>query len=176
MQEYITLPDKYQSLIREKLPPKPGQGCSGRPFWTSTESYDLYYIKDKFQFRREKYVPLELGEKGFFCVGCESGSGPQPFIVVHIDDQKIGLISPYVYVVNQTEDYVDLKVGGDMSNYDEYNFDDYHAVENPSNQYKIHYYNQKDIIGSRWLSVCVGSFGNYDLPQLNGIPKYEFLT
>lgn len=170
MQQYVSLPQKYQSLIRENIPYS--ENGHLKIFWESTESHDLDYKNG--QFLKEK-VPLELEEKGFFCLGCEPGSGPEPFIVVYIDNKSetIGLIKPYIYIIDKTEDHVELKVGGDMSNYNRKNFnkDILHHVQVSSDKYKVHYYNQKDIVGNRYLAPCVGCFGTHDLPDSNG--KYR---
>jgi hypothetical protein len=186
MLEYTSLPEEYRSVIREKLPPEPKPGVHGRPFWCTKEAHDVYYENEAFVYYSKKHhrgerISVEVNMKGFFVVGCEPGSGPQPFIIVSIDNEtgKIGFILPYVYIINQDNDIVDLKVGADMTDYspDHYiegTFDTYEeeAVKQISNKYKIQYYD-KDTLTERWLGFCVGSFGNYGLPGLDKDDKYE---
>lgn len=142
-----------------------------------------FFIEPTPKTQEKEYTPIEVGMKGFFVIACEPGSGPQPFIVVHVDNEKetLGLIKPYVYIVNETNDDVELKVGCDMSVYQpEYGYEgingsyDADAVKIISEKYKVYY--QKNIIGKRWLGVDVGSFGNYGLPHSNEKgDEYEFI-
>lgn len=62
----------------------------GLPFWS--------VVSKKYKCLAD--VPV--GEKGYFVVGCEPGSGPMPFIVVFNDGHQIGLIHPYVTVCDRT--------------------------------------------------------------------------
>lgn len=133
------------------------------------------FIEPTPDTKEKEYIPIEVGMKGFFCIACEPGSGPQPFIIVDIDNTKerIGIICPYVYIVSETDDDVELKVGCDMSQYapegccERFEPYDVNAVKIISEKYKVFYRYRKDIIGKYWLGVDVGSFGNHGLPKTN---------
>jgi hypothetical protein len=134
----------------------------------------------------KEYIPIEVNMRGFFCIACEPGSGPQPFIIVDVDNaaETIGLIKPYVYVVNETDDEVELKVGADMSAHQpERGYEgiegsyDAVAVKRISEKYKVFYKHKKDIIGKYWLGVDVGTFGNHGLPNANEKGnEYQFVA
>ena len=190
--EYSRLPEKYLVPIKENLPPLPGPGVYGRPFWTASESRDLIYkdglIRKLFSYCKpdqnfltyEYEESVEIGDKGFICIGCEPGSGPQPFIVVNVNHEssEIGYISPYVYITNETDDVVELRVGGDtneLNRYDSDHIDEFfETIKNPSDKYVVHYC--KIANKPCYLSYCVGSFGNYGLPYPSkGQFEYEFL-
>lgn len=200
----MKLPLKYADVTREKLPPKPTKGATGRPFFMSQEGFAVMYRDGKFVVDRNSCVhdrtatrdripnitPLEIGEKGYCCVGCEPGSWPQPVIIAHVDNENgiVGLIHPFVFIVNTVdtdeEMYVDVKVGTDMAKhanfdmpYEEalFTFEEQPEVYNQSDQYEIWYIDEKH---ARSVASCltVGTFGNIDLPhQFNNTIPYNFV-
>lgn len=185
---HINLPNKYKNIMRELLPPKPEPGVSGRPFWHSTESFVVYYKNNQFLVRNtnNKNRVLEVGEKGYRCVGCSPGSGPQPIIIASINHEEgiIGLIYPFVYkleIQENDDEFVDLKVGKDMSegyDLDSYLYEHEHNLDpnyfNTPDKYKVVYHKHKDII-NRTYCLDVGNFGNYSLPSLYGNIPYEYI-
>lgn len=183
---YVNLPHKYHSTICEKLPPLPKEGCTGRPFWNSKESFGLFYKKDEhcFLYKNKKdYYKLEIDQKGYFCLGCSPGSGPQPFIITYIDNinKEIGYILPYVSIMGATnipigEETVNLIVGKDMEGCDPYEtkHDNNLKFRGANEKYKVTY-RKADFLDQSWLSVDVGSFGNYGLPLHRDPVTYEFI-
>ena len=168
--EYISLPSQYiNTIIKEKMPPEPEKRCIGRPFFNSPESHSVCYINNQYMVRKNnELIPLETDVKGYCCVGCEPGSFPQPIIIAHIDNKsgEIGLIKPYVYITNKTNEYVDLKVGGDMAVYDDgehrwnefyYSYDNNPEVYTVSDKYKIVYYDKKYVLSVN-LCLSMGTF------------------
>lgn len=136
--------------------------------------------------------PLKVGDKGYVCIGCEPSSPPQPFIIVLIDDEKhqLGVIFPYVSIMDKTDSYVKLKVGADMSNvkfrigghyefcdnkssYDKEMYSDEdiedknNIIKNPSKEYKIRYYDYDSLFKKYYLYHEIGSFGNCGLPDIS---------
>ncbi len=131
----------------------------------------------------QNYEKVEFGEKGFFNVGIEPGSGPQPFIVVWKYKNLLGLIFPYVsitkkvYPVNNESDNVELKVGGDMWLFEEtegklLRIKDTALLSDTEEKMVLEYsfkYTCRvfdfDIIKKQsWLSFSFGQFGNFGLP------------
>lgn len=191
--QYISIPNKYiDNPIIEKLPPLPQKGVSGRPFFESPESHSVCYENNKFMIRKNKkeLIPLEIGMKGYCCVGCEPGSFPQPIMIAHInnDTKEVGLIIPFIYKLKETDDEVELKIGSDMSLilfekilrenkiYDEllFTYEKNPEIYKQSDEYKILYIH-KDYALSVNLCLSVGTFGNIDLPSLNSNIPYNFL-
>lgn len=203
---HIALPLQYQGVTtREKLPPKPEPRTSGRPFFCSGEGYAVRYKNELFIVDRNSCVhdrtpmstrvpnktPLQIGEKGYCCVGCEPGSWPQPIIIAHIDHENgvVGLIKPFVYIVKTIQneggsEYVDVKIGCDATHFE--NYDEpygeflFTREKNPelyeeSDTYKVTYYDEK-YVRSVGMCLTVGTFGNIDLPhENNNVTPYNFL-
>lgn len=175
---YITLPNKYKNITRELLPTQT-PGAYGRPFFNSPETSDVIYKNKQFLANN---IKIEVGDKGYRCLGCSPGSYPRPIIIAAIDHEKgeIGLIYPFVYKENINDEYVTLRVGKDMDDdMDQfqkihYNIDKHPNVFNISDKYTVCYHNAKYIIGSAF-SLDIGSFGNIDLPTIDGKIPYEYL-
>jgi len=116
------LPEQYKSIIKEKHPGFNSYG-SRRSFWSTTECKDITFKDNRFC---TDDGALKINDKGFICINCEPGSGPQPFIVVYINNEKgiLGVVHPYVYIIDVNNEYVNLMVGGDiLSKKDEYKQD-----------------------------------------------------
>lgn len=171
----IELPNSYKDIIIEEYLPN----C---PFW----------MMDEKKYKNLSDVPAN--EKGNFCIDCEPGSEPVPFIVIYNNpiDKIIGLIHPYVMVVDRIEPksiqysyettgsfmmptnnnlsneltnkkYVKLRVGGDTD--DVSNIDN---IKKISDKYIVTYQTYDQLLDySRKNSITYnfGNFGNYALPN-----------
>lgn len=170
------LPEEYKGIIREKHPGF-GRYNSRKPFWDSTEVKDITFKEIKFCTDGGHLSPLEVNNKGFICINCGPGSDPKPFIVVHIDNEKgiLGVIHPYVYIVDVNNEYVDLMVGADMLDKKEEYKQDKQQFLKKSIKYKVCFYDLHFMLCHRHLSFCSGSLGNHDLPYADGTGEYEFL-
>ena len=185
----IQLPPQFinQDII-EKLPPNHEPVAYGRPFWTSGESFSLkidnsgkLYLSRKIQSIIKPFNVLDY-HKGYFCIGGEPGSWPQPFIIVHNDEenQELGLIFPYVSILSKDNETVSLHVGGDCTKY--YDSDCPYAttvdekVKTQDLNYKVIYYKYDDFLTYKgYQAHGIGTFGNHDLPDYNGELRYDYI-
>lgn len=176
----------------------------GNPYWDTPESNPV--TLDPAGRLIAGGVPLRAGDCGFFCIGCQPGSLPEPFIVADVDAgrQKIGLVFPYVFVLRTLDEtraarpQVELAVGADMTtHYDlvERGLSEIHSEPDPAaartalppsmterpagDSYNVVEYSFQWLTRketSSWLSMNVGSFGNTGLPQITDPVTYEFLA
>lgn len=176
---YISLPKQYHGDVKESLPPIPPRNIHGRPFWCSLESFSVVYNS---QFKLCGKL-LSVGDKGCSYIGCSPGSYPQPIIVAAInhEDGEIGLIFPFVYQKCTNNNYTILNIGKDMMHnkhdvFDKiyYNIKDHPEIFTMSDKYQVFYYKAEHIIIQAYC-LDVGSFGNIDLPTLDGLTPYEYI-
>lgn len=171
------LPECFKAPQQEKY-------RDGVPFWEGSKTFS-------------NLADVPVNTKGFTCLGCEPGSAPDPFIVVFNDGQQLGLINPYVTVLNRAEPksiqysvescgtfmfpqgieakkdeegkrYVTVQVNGDTLGLRR-------NVKKQSDFYKVSYTSYEEIktLSLQGTSFCFGNFGNCALP--NHADEYEAL-
>lgn len=169
MPKTCALPEKYTQTQTEEY-------YDGLPFWEVETKY-------------ASFSDVPVGEKGNNCLGCEPGSGPDPFIVVYNDGKTMGFIYPYVTVVERNEtksemvcfettgsyllptngDYktkaqkksVTVQINGDTSQKDVLD------IKQVSQEYTIDYMTYEEMRELEKHMCCFnfGSFGNCALPN-----------
>jgi len=168
------LPIRFLGLIQETLPPVPEPNVFGRPFWNAPGLYNIGTdgtVLGKYKNKGDPFEPVQVGDYGFACIGCEPGSGSQPFVVVSIDEkeQKVGLIFPYVTIVSGDDTTVTLQVNGDT--YDKPVVSKEAATA--ETLYHVRYFSYDDLIGKYWISIMLGGFGNHGLPSHDALVTLE---
>ncbi len=166
--KYTDLPLKYRGIIKEQK--------TNDVFWGVDKCRTITYkntIVTKYDNIDKPIKNLKIGDKGFKCINCNPGSGPQPFIVVDVDHEtgQFSVIYPYVYIIN-TDDHVNLLVGSDILDREkEYN-DNKSKFLKQGTRYNVCHYNMNCI--PWYISMCVGTFGNGSLPFM-AEGDHEFL-
>ena len=168
--KYTNLPLKYRGVIKEQK--------ISDAFWCVDKCRTITYkntILTKYDNIVKPAKDLKIGDKGFKCINCNPGSGPEPFIVVDVDHEagRFSVIHPYVYIMN-IDEHVNLLVGSDILYKEkEYN-DNKEQFLIQSTRYNVCYYDLKYMLSRQYISLCVGTFGNGALPFM-AEGDHEFL-